>query len=90
MTRLFETAHITKMRVGGLTCVHIQTWTVSTIGRGYIYDNHILTLVLRNSGGKYKRDYNDGVYWSEWKGSTYSLKYVEIKIRPRWVCSCLR
>jgi len=34
------------------------------------------------SGGKYKRDYNDGVYWSEWKGSTYSLKYVEIKIRP--------
>jgi len=35
------------------------------------------------SGGKYKRDYNDGVYWSEWKGSTYSLKYVEIKIRPR-------
>jgi len=36
-----------------------------------------------HSGGKYSSNYNDGIYWTDWKGGTYSLKYVTMKLRPK-------
>lgn len=34
-------------------------------------------------GGRVAEDRFDGVAWKSWKGSKYSLKKVEMKIRPR-------
>nr|CAB3221550.1 angiopoietin-related protein 2-like [Phallusia mammillata] len=33
-------------------------------------------------GGHYRSEYLDGIYWSDWRGGTYSLKSVSMKIRP--------
>nr|XP_009859743.2 angiopoietin-related protein 2-like isoform X1 [Ciona intestinalis] len=33
-------------------------------------------------GGHYRSQYQDGIYWSEWRGGSYSLKEVSMKIRP--------
>nr|XP_039268423.1 angiopoietin-related protein 2-like [Styela clava] len=33
-------------------------------------------------GGHYRSKFQDGIYWSEWRGGSYSLKHVEMKIKP--------
>uniref|UniRef100_H2Z6A5 Fibrinogen C-terminal domain-containing protein n=1 Tax=Ciona savignyi TaxID=51511 RepID=H2Z6A5_CIOSA len=32
--------------------------------------------------GHYRSQYQDGIYWTEWRGGSYSLKKVSMKIRP--------
>ncbi|XP_075157527.1 fibrinogen C domain-containing protein 1-A-like [Haematobia irritans] len=44
---------------------------------------HCTTLCLNGPYLTTNHDDDDGVTWSEWKGSQYSLKFAEMNIRPK-------
>ena len=52
--------------------------------KGAWWYNHCL---YSNLNGQYLRgqhdSFADGVNWALWRGNKYSLKYVEMKIRPK-------
>ena len=81
MTPSFATVQIIKKLVGGIISVRTVISMVSITGK---IGREIKSLILYySSGGKYSSNYNDGIYWTDWKGGTYSLKYVTMKLRPK-------